>query len=197
MRGESSREFSNLADPRVREALFCIFERPCIRIRNLAPLCQIPRSSLQRKLVNLDYVVVLPGGGFSLNEMAVDVPLFSALERESYYRILLGCKKPVSAEMLYLLTGRNRNSLHGTLKRLEGNGLVVREVDGYRLNPGLERRYRQLLRQLPASVDLLDRLLARERIEHTITRNEEIIVECFGRKRKLQPYRRLRELIEL
>ncbi|MEM3444413.1 MAG: hypothetical protein QXJ27_00070 [Thermoplasmata archaeon] len=197
MQGKNSHEFSNLADARMQEALFSIFERPCIRLRSLAEHCGIPRSSLQRKIAALEYVVVIPCGGLLIKGMVVDTALFSLLERDSYYTILLAIKKPLSIERLCLITGREKASLYGTLRRLAVAGVIVKEREGYKLNPELEVRYKEHLQNLPALLGILDSILEKENIKHRIMSKREIFVECFGRKRILRPYRRLAELLEL
>ncbi|MEM3396709.1 MAG: hypothetical protein QW620_06270 [Thermoplasmata archaeon] len=195
MPGKDFYEFSNLADPRMQEAIFCIFERPCIRVRTLAKLCQMPKSSLHRKLGNLEYLVVLPNGGVVIKEMAVDVPLFSVLERESYYKVILACKKPMSIERLESLTGRNKNSLYGTLSKLIELGILEKK-ENYLLSQGLQERYTKLLATLPASLALLERILTEEKIEHkVVSKAEKTFVECFGRKRTLMPYERLQAIL--
>lgn len=197
MREKNSYKFSNLADPRMQEALFCIFERPCIRVRNLALLCKIPKTSLHRKLANLEYLEILHTGGVLIKGMVLDAEFFSLLERDSYFQILHACRVPMTIEKLCMLTGRTRNSLHGTLKKLSRFGLIKEEGE-FLTNPRLKQKYKQLMKQLPASITVIDKILEKENIKHKIIYDkDEILVECFGRRRKLTPYARLQQLLGL
>ncbi|MGB9636030.1 MAG: hypothetical protein ACPL1Y_02125 [Thermoplasmata archaeon] len=192
---KNSVKYSNLADPRMQKAILLIFERPCVRLRTLSALCEIPKSSIHRKLQALDYVKMLSQGGCVLEGMKVDVALFNALENQRLYRIAVLCTKPLTLQGIATMCGRNENSVRNSLRKLMRLGIIRKNGKLYTLNPLLQKKYSKLRTNFHKELCRLGKILEIENLEHTIIDNERVEIVIMGKKYEIHPYERLRSLL--
>jgi len=181
----------------MQEAIFTIFERPCIRLRSLAMHVGIPKSSLSRKLGRLDYVVIYPSGGIAIKGMVFDRKIFNLLERERDYSVILALAKGLSIDETCKVFGVERRTLKLILERIVKAGIGVKRGNSYGLSEGLAKCYQSLLKTLPENLSLLERILRKENLPYKIRAEERIFVEGVGLKREIVPYARLKAILEL
>jgi hypothetical protein len=189
-------ESTHLAGARMQEAVLCIFERPCIRLRTLALLCAMSKSSLHRRISQLDYVHTHPGGGVYISGAHERyLTMFSHFENDKIYKILYLCRTKPTLDEIAFYTGREKHGLRNTMQLLVRDGCVEKDVR-YQISKGMREVYDELLRNISAYIEELDKILTQENLWHAISYEQnKIEVEIMGRKKTVLPYRRLYELI--